>query len=186
MNHPDCLPQYRMCAGTCGRSYALSGENFPTRKGEPNRYPWQPSYYRPRCHQCHLEYLAELRLRTKANRYAKEAERQRNKRAAVKQSLGMTWQAIKTSVAGYRAKKAEDLKRAARIAETRRALRGGRPYNPATDPFKRMIRDRQGQYLSKRLRRGPVGTVPREAPEQHATPEDFHHRLEKLRSRQAR
>jgi len=183
MNHPECLPQYRHCAGTCGLSLLLSAENFPTRKGEPNRYPWQPSYYRPRCRQCHREYLADLRARTKENRYAKETERQRRNRAAVKGSLGMTWQAIKTLRAHDRAKTTAGLQRAARIAETRRTLRDGRPYDPATDPFKRMIRDRQGYYLSKRLRRGPVSTELPEMRQPSPVAPDFLRLLTEIRRR---
>lgn len=183
MNHPECLPEYRACAGTCGRSYALSAENFPTRKGEPSRYPWQPSYYRPRCHQCHREYLADLRTRTKANRYAKETDRQRMNRAAVKGSLGLTWRDIKASRASERLKRAGVLARARRVAETRRTLRGGRPYDPASDPFKRMIRDRQAYYLSKRLRLGPVGTAPPEMHEPSQVAPDYLRLLEEIRHR---
>lgn len=187
MNHPECLPEYRACAGTCGRSYALSADNFPTRKGEPNRYPWQPSYYRPRCHRCHREYLADLRARTKAARYAKETERQRSNRAALKGSLGMSWEAIKAGRADSRAQTAKGLSRAARVAETRRVLRGGRSYDPATDPFKRMIRERQGYYLSKRLQRAPAGKAP--PAEIHQPPPvapDYRRLLEELRHRRTK
>jgi hypothetical protein len=186
MNHPECLPEYRACAGTCGRTYALSADNFPTRKGEPNRYPWQRSYYRPRCHRCHREYLGDLRARTKANRYAKEAERQRTNRAAIKGSLGMSWEAIKDGRADYRAQKSKALSRAARVAETRRVLRGERPYTPATDPFKRMIRERQSYYLTRRLRREQMNAAPPDTHQQPTTPPDYLRLLAQLRNRQAK
>lgn len=183
MNHPEHLPQYRPCAGTCGRSLLVSAENFPTRKKEPNRYPWQLSYYRPRCHQCHREFLGDLNARTKAERYAKETSRQRENRAAVKGSLGMTWAAVKQGRAKARAKLAQTLAKAARNAEVRRTMRGARPYDPATDPFKRMIRERQRYYLSKRLQRGLVNTDLSEIREASQMAPDFLRMLEEIRSR---
>ncbi|MET3494400.1 hypothetical protein ABIC90_001436 [Variovorax boronicumulans] len=181
MNHPECLPQYRPCAGTCGCTLALSAENFPTRKGEPNRYPWQPSYYRPRCHRCHREYLAELRVRTKVNRYAKETKRRRDTRAIVKGSLGMTWDAIKAGRAAQKARRDEALARAGRVAETRRTLRAGRPYDPAKDPIKQMIRERQGRYLTRRLWAGPVHAESPETYEPDTVEPDYLRRLEEIR-----
>lgn len=186
MNHPELLPLYRRCAGSCGLTLLVSAENFPTRKGEAHRYPWQPSYYRPRCHQCHREFLTDLRARTKASRYAKETTRQRENRAAVKGSLGMTWAAIKQGRAKARAKRAQTFAKAARVAEFRRTMRGGRPYDPAKDPIKRMIRERQEQYFWKRMYspRQPPSDRKQAAPT--ATGQNYLGHLEALRAHHRR
>ena len=181
--HPEALPAYRTCAGSCGRSLLLAADNYPTRKTEPNRYPWQPSYYRPRCHQCHRAFLADLRAATKDARRIKDNARERANRAAVKASQGMTPAQIKAHRAAMKAKEREALAKAARKAESRRTLRAGRAYDPAKDPVKRMIKERQAHYLSKRLRAGPVSPVPSEIHEPREVEPDYLRQLEALRDK---
>ena len=105
-------------------------------------------------------------------------------RTAVSKSSGMTWKAISALRASHRAQKAKALERAARFAEMRRTLRGGRRYDPTADPFKRMIRDRQGYYLSKRLRRVPATQTRTSRTEPLDSPPDYLRLLEQLRNRQ--
>jgi hypothetical protein len=145
--HPEALPQYRTCAGACARSLLISSDNFALRRG-PGRYPWQPSAYAPRCKLCQPAHLKALREATKANRYAKEIERQRKAYAAGKLSQGMTPEALRSFRAHEKAREVERLAKAARVAEIRRTLRADLHYDPAQDLFKRMIRARQEHYAA--------------------------------------
>lgn len=117
------------------------------------------------------------------NRYAKETERQRRNRTAVELTHGFARLATEADRQARKAERAGALSKAARAAETRRTLRGRRRYNPEIDPFKRMIRERQGYYLSKRLRAGPMGTAPPEMHEPSSVAPDYLRLLEQLRDR---
>jgi hypothetical protein len=184
LRHPEALPQYRTCTD-CGRSLILSSENFALRKG-PGRYPWQPSAYAPRCKACQPAHLKALRAATKAVRYAKETERQRKRRAVEKASHGFGRWPTEAERIAAKAKEASKLQWAAMKAEARRTLRAGRPYSPATDPIKIMIRERQGYYLAKRLRAGAV-SAPTFGPHQsREVDQDYLRQLEALRDKSRR
>jgi hypothetical protein len=71
-------------------------------------------------------------------------------------------------------------------AEVRRILRAGRPYDPAKDPIKRMIRERQAHYLAKRLRAGPVTPAPTGVHEAREVEPDYLRQLEAIRDRHLR
>jgi len=184
LQHPEALPRYRTCTD-CGRSLLLSSENFALRKG-PGRYPWQPSAYAPRCKLCQPAHLKALREATKAARYAKETERQRKRRAVDKASHGFGTWPNEADRAAIKAKNAEGLLRAARVAEFRRTMRAGRKYDPAKDPMKQLIAERQGHFLAKRLRVGPTGPAPSSIQEPTQVEPVYLCQLEALRDKHAR
>ncbi|WP_162592912.1 hypothetical protein [Variovorax sp. PBL-E5] len=146
--------------------------------------------------------MKALRAATKAARYVKEAERQRIARAAIKAdpryfpenvrnvgavALAKSIEAgIRQAQAARASKEAERLRRAALKAETRRILRNGRPYDPATDPIKQMIRARQDHYKARRLRAGPMVSAPPEIAETSQVDPDYLRLLEAIRDQHRR
>lgn len=181
LRHPEALAQYRTCPD-CGRSLLLSSEYFALRKG-PGRYPWQPSAYAIRCKLCQPAHLAALRAATKAARYAKETERQRERRTTYKASNGFGRWPTDAERAAAAVKKTDELERAAIKAETRRILRAGRPYDEGKDPIKRMIRARQAHYQAKRAG-GPETPAPTAVHVAAGEVElDYMHQLEVIRNR---